>query len=192
MVCCLFRRSSSSSASSTVINNVRVVDLNGYVEEFDYPVPVSQVTGRPPNHFVFTAAQLLSAASLKPLTAETLLEPGRIYFVLPASTFGHEFSPIDLAGIVKKLTAQAKSAGKSEANNSPRRKTLSPNPYSRISSSPAWNLPTRSPNRMADGVEKVSRKQSWRPILDTIREMSFRRSHSDLQEVLVLQDWKTM
>ncbi|KAH9775384.1 DUF4228 domain-containing protein [Citrus sinensis] len=119
---------------------------------------ICQVTGRPPKHFVFTAAQLLSAASLKPLTAETLLEPGRIYFVLPASTFGNEFSPIDLAGIVKKLTAQAKSAGKSQANNSPRRKTLSPNPYSRSSSSPAWNLPTRSPNRMADGVEKVSRK----------------------------------
>ncbi|ESR39790.1 hypothetical protein CICLE_v10027216mg [Citrus x clementina] len=141
----------------------------------------NQVTGRPPKHFVFTAAQLLSAASLKPLTAETLLEPGRIYFVLPASTFGNEFSPIDLAGIVKKLTAQAKSAGKSQANNSPRRKTLSPNPYSRKAQI-GW--PT--------ALRRSPVKRSWRPILDTIREMSFRRSHSDLQEVLVLQDSKTM
>ncbi|KAJ4709257.1 DUF4228 domain protein [Melia azedarach] len=162
MACCMFRSSSSSSSSSsTVINNVRVVDLNGYVEEFDYPVSVSQVAGQPPKHFVFTAAQLLSSA-IKPLKPETLLQPGHIYFLLPCSAFQTDVSPLGLAIIVKKLTAKAKS-------NNP-------------SSSPA-----RSPLRAANGGERLPARRSWKPILDTIREMSFKRSESDLKELKEIQ-----
>lgn len=186
MACCiLFRNSSSSSsASSTIINNVRVVDLNGYVEEFDYPVTVSQVSKRPQKHFVFTSAQLLSVASLKPLKPETILEPGGIYFLLPSSAFGHEVSPLDLASIVKKLTAKAKSVSKSggKRKKSPLSRCQQ---YGYGSSSPEWNnSPDKvSPNRMKNGgLEKLLEKRNWRPILDTITEVSSKGSHSDLPE----------
>lgn len=144
-------RSSSSLSSSTTINSVRVVDLNGHVEEFDHPVSVSQVTGKQPKQFVFTAAQLLTAV-LKPLKPETLLEPGRLYFLLPSSAFQMaDVSPLDLAIIVKKLTAKAKSK----------------------------NPEVRSRARSTfEAVERLPGKRSWKPILDTIREISFRRSES--------------
>lgn len=166
MGCCVSLRSPSAAAAATKIKNVRVVHLNGCVQEFDYPVSVSQVTGRPPKHFVFTASQLLSAG-LQPLKPDTLLERGNIYFLLPSSSFDYaDVSPLNMATTVKKLTEKAKS-GNSEAMPSPPR-----------------NSPARSPNRTANGVEGLPQKRSWRPILYTIREISFnRRSVSDIPDV---------
>lgn len=162
MACCIFGSSSSSSSSSRIINNVRVVDLNGRVQEFDCSVLVSQVIGHQPRHFVYTASEILTGG-LKPLRPETLLEPGRVYFLLPSSAFQlSDFSPLYLANIVKKLTAKAKSKNP-EARSSPAR--------------------TRSPLQAANDVETVSGKRSWRPALGTIRELSSKRCESDLQEL---------
>ncbi|KAH9805761.1 hypothetical protein KPL71_002523 [Citrus sinensis] len=138
MGCCVSLRSSSSSAAAaTNIKNVRVVHLNGCVEEFDYPVSVSQVTGRPPKHFIFTASQLLSAG-LQPLKPDTLLERGNVYFLLPSTSFDYaDVSPLTLAATVKKLTEKAKS-GNSVAMPSPPR-----------------NSPARSPSRTVNDVERT-------------------------------------
>ncbi|GAY37224.1 hypothetical protein WN943_002733 [Citrus x changshan-huyou] len=168
MACCIFG-SSSSSSSSRIINNVRVVDLNGRVQEFDCSVSVSQVVGHQPRHFVYTAAEILTGG-LKPLRPETLLEPGRVYFLLPSSAFQlSDFSPLYLANIVKKLTAKAKSK----------------NPEARPS-------PARSPLRAANDVETVSGKRSWRPALGTIRELSSKRCESDLQELVDVINCKNL
>ncbi|XP_044463526.1 uncharacterized protein LOC123194401 [Mangifera indica] len=168
-------RKSPSSSSPTKFSNVRVVHLNGWVEDFDFPVSVSQLTGSPPKHFVFTAAQLLSSA-LKPLKPDTLLERGRLYFLVPSSTFQTDVSPADLVSVVKRLTAKAKSC-KAEVNDkSPGSGNTSPSSWSQYSS-------RVSPVVETYGFKYCSRKEPWRPILDTIREMSFdRRSESDLRE----------
>ncbi|KAK0571136.1 hypothetical protein LWI29_011625 [Acer saccharum] len=156
MGCCCSRTCSSSSKST--IKNIRVVHLNGHVEDFMFPVSVSQVTGRSQKHFLCTAAQLLVIGS-KPLKPDTLLEPGHIYFLLPSSALQADVSPLDLASLVKRLTAKAKSSKSQQGS------------------------PLRSPE-METGVKGLSRtRRPWKPILDTIREMSFnRRSESDLQE----------
>ncbi|KAI9192336.1 hypothetical protein LWI28_021372 [Acer negundo] len=156
MGCFCSRTSSSSSSSKSTIKNIRVVHLNGHVEDFMFPVSVSQVTGWSQNHFLCTAAQLLVIGS-KPLKPDTLLEPGHIYFLLPSSALQADVSPLDLASLVKRLTAKAKSSKSQQGSCSP---------------------------EMETGVKGLSRKQRpWRPILDTIREISFnRRSESDLQE----------
>ncbi|KAJ0091670.1 hypothetical protein Patl1_14182 [Pistacia atlantica] len=164
---CSCKSPSSSSFSATKFSNVRVVHLNGWVEDFDFPVSVSQLTGSPPKHFVFTAAQLLSNA-VKPLKSDTLLERGRLYFLVPSSTFQADVSPADLAAVVKRLTTKAKSC-KGSGNSSP-------------SSWSQYNSRV-SPVVETFGVKNCSRKEPWRPILNTIREMSFnRRSESDLRE----------
>ncbi|KAK3221352.1 hypothetical protein Dsin_008377 [Dipteronia sinensis] len=174
MGCCCSRTSSSKST----IKNIRVVHLNGHVEDFMFPVSVSQVTGRSQKHFLCTAAQLLVIGS-KPLKPDTLLEPGHIYFLLPSSALQADVSPLDLASLVKRLTAKAKSSKSQQGSCS-----TSPlwSQY-RTSSSSIWNSPDTSPE-METGVNGLSRtRRPWRPILDTIREMSFnRRSESDLQE----------
>lgn len=165
---------SSSSSSTKKFSNVRVVHLNGLVEDFDFPVSVSQLTGSPPKHFIFTAAQLLSSA-LKPLKPDTLLERGCLYFLVPTSTLQADISPVDLAVVVKRLTAKAKSC-KAEA------KYTSPGSGN---SSPSWGQYSLrvSPILETYGVKNCSKKEAWRPILDTIKEMSFnRRSESDLRD----------
>ncbi|KAJ0029775.1 hypothetical protein Pint_14035 [Pistacia integerrima] len=76
-------RNSSSSPTSKIFSNIRVVHLNGWVEEFDFPV--------------------------SPLKPDILLERGRLYILLPSSIFQAGHSLADLATIVKKLTAKANS-----------------------------------------------------------------------------------
>ncbi|XVE98836.1 hypothetical protein REPUB_Repub03eG0143000 [Reevesia pubescens] len=168
----------SSRSSCRVKNIIRVVHLNGFVEDFGYPVSVSEVTGRPPKQFLCTPAQLISNCC-KGLQPETILEPGHLYFLLPYSTLQPDVSPVDLASIARKLTAKAKST---------KCKAKSPSQYG---SSLLWNSPARSPNRLREsdsglmpcGARRSSRVRAWKPILDTIREKSFnRRSESDLQE----------
>ncbi|CAK9182364.1 unnamed protein product [Ilex paraguariensis] len=184
MGCCF-----SCKASST-FSTIRVVHLNGYIEDFEHPVTVSEVTGNPPKHFVITQAELLSTGT-KPLRPDAQLEPGHIYFLLPFSTFQSNVSPLDLAPIARKLTAIAKS---SRSNANFVGASISPSPHAL---SPIWGSPATSPSRFSNrcmGVEsqrsvtgcsmqKSSKTRSWTPLLATIRERSFnRRSKSDLRE----------
>ncbi|XVF69933.1 hypothetical protein PTKIN_Ptkin11bG0120600 [Pterospermum kingtungense] len=160
MGCCL----SCTSPSPNTFNTIRLVHLNGYVEDFNHPVSVSEITGKPPKQFLCTAAQLVSAAT-KPLNPDVQLQPGHIYFVLPLSTLHDDVSPLDMASVAKRLTARAKSI-RSDHHVSPRR------PEER--------------GEMAYGLQKScrARTRSWKPILDTIREISFtRRTESDLREM---------
>lgn len=94
-----------SPKSCDILKSIRVVDLNGDVEDIDHPISVHEVMGKSQKHFVFTHAQLLSAAS-KPLKPDTMLEQGHIYYLLPHSLFQ---SPMDLVPLARKLSCIAKS-----------------------------------------------------------------------------------
>lgn len=191
-ICFSCRSSSSSSCAGESSSTVRVVHLNGYVEDFEQPVCVSQITGKPSKQFVCTPAQLLSSGS-KSLRQDTLLQPGQVYLLLPYSALQADVSPLDLASIVRKLTAAAKASRRSGTDSG---KSPGASPIrSQHGSSPVWNSslsPSRSsPNRFAEpdmglmgyGGQSSCRGRSWKPILDPIRERSFnRRSESDIQE----------
>lgn len=148
---CLFSRSSPTEP----LDCVRVIHVNGFVEDYAAPVTVSDVVGKPSKHVLCSSAHLLSAGSplLRP---EDSLEPGRIYFLLPHSVFhSAESSPIDLASLVSRLTAAAKRAG-----------------------------PAGEPTAVSAAAEgKTAQEQAesqgkvmWKPVLETIRELSFRLS----------------
>ncbi|KAF5749385.1 hypothetical protein HS088_TW04G01354 [Tripterygium wilfordii] len=186
MGCCFSCRTPSSSSSK--FNNVRVVHLNGYVEEFELPISVGQVmNGQPPNkHFLCTAAQLISPVS-KSLKPETQLEPGRIYFLMPYSTLQGDASPVDLAATARKLARMAKTS-----RCEPKSPTSSPT-WSPCGSGSIGNSGARSIN----GIMKPEMAcrggggRSWKPILDTIRERSFnRRSESEVLQEMYLEALK--
>ncbi|KAA8522704.1 hypothetical protein F0562_009134 [Nyssa sinensis] len=139
---------SFSSQPSSTFKNIRVVHLNGYVEDFEQTVTVAQVTGKPPKDFVCTGAQLVSGG-LKPLKPDTQLELGHVYFLLPYSTFRSDVSPVDLASVARKLTTIAKASR--SRSKSARTNFLS----SSHASSPIWSSPARSPNRVSDGFSTV-------------------------------------
>ncbi|KAL3332040.1 hypothetical protein AABB24_032580, partial [Solanum stoloniferum] len=182
MYCCF----SFKIGNSNKLMTIRVVHLNGYVEDFDHPISVSEVMGKSKKHFIFTQSQLLSTC-LQPLNLDYMLQQGNIYFLLPHSTFQSCVSPIDLAPIAKRLSGIAK---KPMAYNKdkPRKKKSS----NGTTSQRVWNSTTSSPNRFSEkerlitygmGQRMSTKSPKWEPLLDTIRERSFnRRSESDLQE----------
>lgn len=142
--------------SSQTFNCARVIQINGYIQDFICPVTVSQVTGKPPNkHVLFTSAQLLSF-STRPLRPEDSLESGRIYFLLPYSVFQSDSSPLDLASLVTRLTAVAKRA--------PPADPVKPGPLSDCGSGLG----------LARGNMVGSLARTWEPVLETIGEVSFR------------------
>ncbi|CAA0821467.1 Unknown protein [Striga hermonthica] len=153
------KRVLASTSNPQKLNNViRMVHLNGHVTILDYPATVAEVSGDPAKYFLFTQAQLLSNISM-PLKPDTALEAGKIYFVLPLSFFDSHVSPVDLAPITKRLASRAQ-----KCTYKPRSKD--------------WSV--GSPKEAANGdgqvqAKKSSKSRSWRPILDTIREMSFNR-----------------
>ncbi|PPR84169.1 hypothetical protein GOBAR_AA36538 [Gossypium barbadense] len=166
---------SCRSSSCGVKNMIRVVHLNGLVQDFDHPVSVSEVTGtdRPPKQFLCTPAQLLSDCSQLGLQPDTILQAGHIYFLLPYTTLQSDVSHVSLASIARKLTAKAKST-KPNSSTQPASISLWPSPDSGLVSS---------------GAQRLSRMRPWKPVLDTIREKSFnRRSESDLQEGNLVQN----
>ncbi|KAL6977821.1 hypothetical protein U1Q18_026631 [Sarracenia purpurea var. burkii] len=192
-----------SCGSSPALTAIRVVHLDGYVEDFTYPVTVREVImGKSPTHFVCTQTQLVSGGP-KPLKLDSQLEPGHVYFLLPYSTLQPDVSPVELTSFARKLSSVAKT-GQSKAKSPSRNSSAGSSPVwsspSRNSSGgsiPAWKSPARSPSRFSDqpvkvepensvdafGLGRSSKARSWKPILESIRERSFnRRSESDLQD----------
>ncbi|GFP84361.1 hypothetical protein PHJA_000579900 [Phtheirospermum japonicum] len=119
----------------------------------------------------------------KPLTPETVLEAGKIYFLLPYSLFDSGVSPTDFAAIAKKLASKAK--------NDHRSKSKSKKKYKTGGNSAVWSSPVNiSPSRLSSdsetendhfGIQRSSKSRLWKPELDTIREKSFnQRSESEL------------
>ncbi|KAJ6354983.1 hypothetical protein OIU77_005560 [Salix suchowensis] len=152
-----------SCKSSTKFNNIRVVHFNGYVQEFENPVSVRQVTAGqlPSKNLVFTAAQLLSTES-KPLKADVQLETGQLYFMLPYSILQPDVSPVDFLALVKKLSSKAESSRRGQARSSG----------------------TSSLSGQRNPICRAQARKPWKPVLDTIREKSFnRRSESELQDM---------
>ncbi|KAL4564362.1 hypothetical protein LXL04_028423 [Taraxacum kok-saghyz] len=85
---------------------IRVVHLDGFLEEFDGPITVEEIIGSLPKHFMTTPIQLMHGLVL--LKLDTLLEPGRVYFVLPYSILRLNESSKDLVCLAKKLSGIAK------------------------------------------------------------------------------------
>lgn len=175
MGCFFFSYRSSTSSSSTIAKKtIRIVHINGHIEDFDHSVTVYEIIGRSNSkikHFLCTRIQLFSTYP-KPLLPNSILKPGEIYFLLPFSVFQSILSSEDFVPIAKKLVS--------------------------IANRKSWKITEddhggKSPNNakeetagigLAGGLMRKSTKsRSWKPFLATIRERSFnRRSESDLQE----------
>ncbi|XP_010929480.1 uncharacterized protein [Elaeis guineensis] len=146
---CFFSRSSSQQ-----FDGVRVIHINGYVEDFATPVTAGQVTGKPPKHVLCTPAHLLSLGSQPLLRPDDPLEPGRLYFLLPHSVFRSDSGPVELASLMNRLTASARRGGQAPAGR--------PQPVRKLG--PGNNGPWRP------------RTPTWKPKLDAIEERPVGRS----------------
>ncbi|XP_042504802.1 uncharacterized protein LOC122081678 [Macadamia integrifolia] len=198
---CMSCRSSSSSSSSSSPSSfdcIRLIHFNGAVQDFEDPITVGDITGKPPKYFVCTPSQLISFSSSETLQPETQLQRGQIYFILPLSALQWEASPVDFVCLATRLNKVAKRSGSIKAKNPQKSPVMDPLEGLRRSKS----TPERVLNPISEQVVHVTsvgeksddvhvrinrdkmnyRAQSWKPILQTINERSFgRRSESDLQ-----------
>ncbi|PKA57869.1 hypothetical protein AXF42_Ash012408 [Apostasia shenzhenica] len=129
-----------SKNASQPFKGARVISISGHVEEYEVPVTAGEVWDKPARHMLCSAAQLLTGGA-RPLRPDDRLEPGRIYFLLPVSVL--QAGPVDLAALVSRLTAIARSAQAEPAKPT---------------------APPGSPGEETEG------KRSWRPVLSTVRE----------------------
>lgn len=161
------------TSPNITFNTIRLLHLNGDVEDFDHPITASEVIGNPPRQFLFTAAQLIAFAASKPLDPDTELKPGHLYFVLPLSTLRYEISPLDMASVVKRLIARAKSVRSDQVSPKPNPSSSLNRVGSAVDSSVSRSI--RRPERMEMmyGLRKScgERAQPRKPILDTIFEI---------------------
>ncbi|KAK4769272.1 hypothetical protein SAY86_027422 [Trapa natans] len=172
--------SSKSPLQDLPPNKVRIVHLDGLVEDFNHPVFVDQlITSKPPKHFICMPAQLLSSFS-QPMAMNSKLEMGQLYFLLPFSTLQADISPVNLASLVKKLMEKA------NANRGAELKGPTRSPAGGFVGS-GLLMESRGKRSMRVYEPEVGSMvylrpravRSWRPALDSIRESSFhRRSES--------------
>ncbi|KAF9616686.1 hypothetical protein IFM89_031550 [Coptis chinensis] len=154
-----------SCRSSSSFDSIRVVHLNGYIENFEDPITAKQVTGNLPKHFICTMTQLL--LGLKPIRPEVQLEPGCIYFLLPYSVLGPDISSGDMVALAARLTALAKrSRSCSKQVQEAVRNPITSKGYAKVVSTNCEFSPR--PSR----VQNSSKVRTWKPILDAIIEKS--------------------
>ncbi|KAI3701732.1 hypothetical protein L6452_27027 [Arctium lappa] len=163
--CCSCRTSTERTPKT-----IRVVHLDGFLEVYESPTTVNQVISDLPKHFMSTPIQLIQNV-LVPLKLDTQLEPGKVYFVLPFSILRFNEAPGDLIALAKKLTNIAKTH-----RSKPKSAPLA-SPQVKGSTQISLGCSNSEKNTMGNSTKLLS----WKPILATIREISFNRRESDLQ-----------
>ncbi|KAL1554217.1 hypothetical protein AAHA92_14801 [Salvia divinorum] len=85
-------------------SSVKVVDLEGRLEEFRLAVTAEEVLSRHPNCYLCSADNMLVNSHAPPLAKEEALQPGQIYFLMPLSRSLTPLSLVDLCELAIKTS----------------------------------------------------------------------------------------
>uniref|UniRef100_A0A0E0E5Z2 DUF4228 domain-containing protein n=1 Tax=Oryza meridionalis TaxID=40149 RepID=A0A0E0E5Z2_9ORYZ len=178
----------SSAGALRPFEGVRVIHINGYVEDFDAPVTVGQVTGKSSSaaagegqgRYVLCSSAHLLQPGRGPFRADDPLEAGTVYFLLPQSIFQSESSAVDLACLMNRLTSLARK-GAAAASSPVEALFAAGIHHPPPSSSPCSRSSSSKPPASSGSPERcylaaaASRPAAWKPRLDRIDE-SFGRA----------------
>uniref|UniRef100_A0A0D9WTR9 Uncharacterized protein n=1 Tax=Leersia perrieri TaxID=77586 RepID=A0A0D9WTR9_9ORYZ len=163
----------SSAGALRPFEGVRVIHINGYVEDFDAPVTVGQViTGGKSSsvRYVLCSSAHLLQPGRGPFRADDPLEPGTVYFLLPQSIFQSESSAVDLACLMNRLTSLARKGGAPSPVEALFGAGIQSPPQSGSDKSPA----TATARGTTAAVARPAK--AWKPRLDRIDESIGRAS----------------
>jgi len=153
---------------------IRVVHLNGQLDEFPAPVSVKRALQNDPRHFICCSRDL-SAVNCRPLQPAEDLRLGELYFLLPLSVLESDLSSENLVALAARLYAAA-------------RKKVCMAAQRRRSADLTCDLPGEGHSsmyeklfqschdpevKMAFREHLISKSRSWRPRLHTIQETGF-------------------
>lgn len=149
----------NTSSNSTI----RVIAVNGRVQELRRPVRASELTDRNPLHFICDANRLRVGCRIPGLAPSDELEPGRLYFLLPMDLLYSVLTDEEMAALT------CKASRRKYKSYIGRRifPVLSELCLIPLEAEKVEEERRRSPEE--EEVE-VSRQRSWRPALDTIEE----------------------
>ncbi|KAK9055278.1 hypothetical protein SSX86_026360 [Deinandra increscens subsp. villosa] len=156
----------SSKRSKTEVSpkTIRVVHLDGSLQDYENPATVDQVITNFPMHYLCTPVEILQSG-LVPLQLNHQLKTGQIYFILPNSTLKFNTCPDDLTSLTRKLMNIAKTS----RSCPPKLVSRSP------SASPQGTSESKFVDRRYGEFGEVRMLNSpkspqWKPVMDTIIE----------------------
>ncbi|KAI3811473.1 hypothetical protein L1987_21197 [Smallanthus sonchifolius] len=163
----------SSKRSKTEVKTeiIRVVHLDGSLQDYENPATVDQVISNFPMHYLCTPVEIYQSG-LVPLELNHQLKTGQIYFILPNSTLKFNTSPDDLTTLTRKLMNIAKTGRSCPAKSVSRSPSASPLCSPQRTSRSKF---LRLDRRCGDNNGQVSMLSSpklplWKPVMDTIIE----------------------
>lgn len=153
---------------------VRIVHLNGQLDEFPAPVTVKRVLQNHPNQFICWSRDLF-AVNCRPLQPEEELLLGELYFLLPLSILNSDLSVKNLVALAARLYATARKEASRAAQRRRSTDSTCDLPGEDLSSTNEKFLRScDDPElKMAFREHLISKSRSWRPRLDTIQETGF-------------------
>ncbi|KAF5804844.1 hypothetical protein HanRHA438_Chr05g0211801 [Helianthus annuus] len=162
--CFSSKRSKAEVASETI----RVVHMDGSLQDYEDPATVDQVITNFPMHYLCTPVEIFQSG-LVPLQLNHQLKTGQIYFVLPNTTLKFNTSPDDLTILTRKLMNIAKTARSGPAKSVPR------SPSASMLHNPQGTSQTTFLDHRCGDHGEVNTLNSpkspiWKPVMDTIVE----------------------
>ncbi|KAJ0934521.1 hypothetical protein HanRHA438_Chr03g0108361 [Helianthus annuus] len=184
-VCCFQER--STRPTRPTLRTIRVVHFDGYIEDYESPATVNQVITIYPKHFLTTPIRLINIAKTRQLKPrQTTLANPQVKGLTTVSLLNTNIAkdqPAPLASTqVNKSSRKSLKKSLSNIAKPPRVKKAKPAPE------PASPQDKESSEGSDDGsnpekknIRRSTRSgMSWKPLLATIREISFNRRESDL------------
>ncbi|KAF2316575.1 hypothetical protein GH714_041916 [Hevea brasiliensis] len=100
-----------SSHEITPAATAKLILQDGQLEEFSYPVTVSQILKGNHSCFVCKADDMDYNACIPAIDGDEELQLGQLYFVLPVNWINSRLSPRDMAALAVKASLALKSSG---------------------------------------------------------------------------------
>lgn len=169
---------------------IRVVHLNGQLDEFLAPVSVKRALQNDPRHFICCSRDL-TAVHFRPLQPDEDLRLGELYFLLPLSVLESDLSVKNLVALGARLYAAAR---KEVSRAAKRRRScdltcdLPVEGSSSMCEKLTCELPGEGCSSLCEKLLRscedpeltialrehlMSKSKSWRPSLHTIQETGF-------------------
>ncbi|XP_008457799.2 uncharacterized protein LOC103497401 [Cucumis melo] len=87
------------------LDSIKVIHMDGFIEEFSDPIKASKITSRNPNFFLCNSEQMLIGSCVPSLSSDENLQIGQIYFLLPLSLAHSPLSLPDLCNFAIKASS---------------------------------------------------------------------------------------
>ncbi|XP_042494052.1 uncharacterized protein LOC122073524 [Macadamia integrifolia] len=93
-----------SSCEATSVATAKLILQDGKLQEFSYPVKVSQVLQKDPMSFICNSDEMEFDDFVSAISEEEELQPGQLYFALPLSKLKHPLQAQDMAALAVKAS----------------------------------------------------------------------------------------